>query len=168
LPEIQTERKNRLPSGFSYPVTAAALSQSLADIPQKHLIKVSYGFYTPMTIARQKRAKFGLKERIALGDKRLVLEAKYERLSIENGTPNSWLADESRMNRYSSDGWTLTVYAIPTIEIESVRDELDSEGFAKLTEWFLRTNERAGSIGIHAMQITFDGTALAYREWDKA
>jgi hypothetical protein len=94
------------------------------------------------------------------------MTASYELSAIALTTPKSLLKEDSFLNKFTHHRWSIRVRAIPIEDLKAVRDLLESEGYAKLKEWFVDKNKHSGSIGKHSLLIAFTGKQLAYKYYD--
>ena len=160
--------KRKLPSDMAFPITVSKLQDKLACVPQHCEIAIQYSYYKGMTDRRLQKTKFGKSHRTTKDSGREIMTARYERLAVSLGTPNSWLQENSSMDKYTKHQWALSLRAVPLADLADVRNWLEKEGYAKLVDWFGATNKYAGSVGKHSLTVSFDGSQLTYRQFDSA
>lgn len=99
---IPTKYKNKIPKGFSFPIGAKDISESLQGIPQYNKFELT--FHDRDTFWSSK-----FHERIKGKDFITVIEISYSRYRANISTPKDW--EESG---YSNPNWVVRVYALPS------------------------------------------------------
>ena len=99
---IPTKYKSKIPKGFSFPIGAKDISESLEGIPQYNKFELT--FHNRDTLWASK-----FQERIKEKDFITVIEISYSRFRPTISTPKNW--EESG---YSNPKWMVSVYALPS------------------------------------------------------
>jgi hypothetical protein len=164
---FETKGKSKLPKDMVFPTSAHVLQEKLVAVPQKTEVSVYCWYHKPMTSRRQQKTWMGRAHRSVRDSSRDIFEVTHQRSAVSLHTPNLHLDENSRMNSYTQDKWKLTVRAVPIGDLQAIRQCLEEEGYSKLRDWFVKTNEFAGSIGYHRLTVAFDGKNLKYLQNDQ-
>jgi hypothetical protein len=164
---FETRFKSKLPKNMAFPTSAKILQEMLDVAGQELNVSVSYFYHKPKTPGRQQKTSMGSANRTVRDSSTDIIEAKYVRSAMSVWTPNDWLKDDSSMNTYSKDQWTLNISAVLVSDLPAVRKCLEDEGYGRLRDWFAGAKQTAGSIGYHSLTLGFDGQRLTYQNHDR-
>jgi hypothetical protein len=134
---LETRYKAKLPSGWSYPVGAALVSEHLQGAT--HFEDLDLSFHWSRDIAR-----------VADEDGVAVCRVGFSR--AERGRAHDHLL--FKMGYYDPK-WRITVYAVPSVLKKAVRDALLESGFAAVTQWLGRKRPPTWHYGRKACSVVF-------------
>jgi len=159
---------DRLPTGIAFPISVSDLQSKLTQAPQLTEINFNCLYVKSMSERKRAQTKFGRSHKSLVTGKSIeIIIADYELSPVHLTTPNAWLREGSRMNKYTEGRWKIQIRAIPEDELVKVRECLNKDGYSKLLAWLLESNGHAGSICHRTLTIIFDGHQLVYRQLER-
>ncbi len=120
---IPTKYKNKIPKGFSFPIGAKEISESIYGIPQYNKLELS--FHDRDTFWASK-----FHEKIKEKNSITVIEISYSRSKANISTPKDWEA-----SGYSDPKWMIRVYALPSEYRASTKAKIIKIAMPSYKKW---------------------------------
>ena len=128
---IPTKYKSKISKGFSFPIGAKDISESLQGIPQYD--KFVLTFHGRDTFWASKfNEKLKNKESIT------IIEINYSRIKATITTPKDW-----EETGYSSPKWSVRVYALPSEYRLNTKNQLTEEAMPAFKKWLIEIGDIA-------------------------
>jgi hypothetical protein len=139
LSVFPTTRRDKLPPYLSYPVGAAAISETLADVPQAAVLSLYF------VVNRS------LQHRVARAQPILVLRIDYSHLPIGIGS-SRWVESAGGY----APRWGITTYAVPREQKAIITTRLAEDGFSRCHEWLVTNESPPSFVRKHSLDVHFD------------